>query len=223
MDTRAIKNRIGGFLAIAAMIGFLAMSAIVAMHQIPISNKDYFNMCLIAIIGLCTTAFGYYLGSSAGSARKTEIAIQPVAVPPSDNSQSGQVKTLVMPVLAALMLLAAALPWMMSGCTAQQQGAVRQLSAQTSDPATIALGTYADAQDAYITAADLYQPYQSALRQSNPDLDAELVGYLRAANKILEDWRIYGEVDLDDKATFRQYLREISIRTAQMIEQGGKR
>jgi uncharacterized membrane protein YhaH (DUF805 family) len=98
--------------------------------------------------------------------------------------------------------------------------ATQQIRTQTSDPAAIALATFADAQDAYIAAAELYQPYQAALRTSNPALDAEVVGYLRAAEKILADWEVYGDVPLGDKQAFRNYLREISIRTARLIEEG---
>jgi hypothetical protein len=134
---------------------------------------------------------------------------------------AGQQGSIGVPIVMAIALACVvAVSIAASGC-APHQSATQQISTQTKDPGAIALATFADAQDAYIAAAELYQPYQAALRQSNPALDAELVGYLRAANQILDDWETYGDTTLDAKASFRQYLRQISIRTAQMVEQKG--
>ncbi len=218
MRSRNNKNWIGGVLAIAAMLGFLSLAVLVAVRQIPVDNKDLFNMCLIAIIGLCTTAFGYYLGSSQGSARKTEISAQAPAptLPPTD----GQAGRVIMPVLAAIMIVSVGASLLIPGCA--QKGAVQQVSAQTSDPAVVALATFADAQDAYIAAVELYRPYHRVLLESNPALAKEIIGYFRAADRILSDWEHFGDVPLEDKEGFRNYLREISIRTAQMIEKGGR-
>jgi hypothetical protein len=107
------------------------------------------------------------------------------------------------------------------GC-AGNQSATQQLMRQTDDPGTIALGTFADAQDAYIEIQQLYLPYQNALRQSNPDLDAEIIGYFRKANAILDDWEMFGDVPVGDKDSFRAYLREVSLRLALGAKKGGE-
>ncbi len=132
------------------------------------------------------------------------------------SDQSGRAQATVLVVLTALcvgLLTGIA----MTGC-APTQSATAQIAEQTSDPGTIALATYADAQDAYIEAAELYKPYQQALRQSNPALDEEIVSYFRKANKVLDDWGLFGEAPAGDKEAFRTYLREISIRFAQVLE-----
>jgi len=67
------KNRIAASLALMAMAGFLAMFGGLCFVQIPVQNKDFFNMGFIALIGFVGTAFGYYLGSSLGSAHKNEL------------------------------------------------------------------------------------------------------------------------------------------------------
>jgi len=139
---------------------------------------------------------------------------------PRPSDQGGSIGVPIVMGLALAGFIAVSIALVTSCAT--NQSATQQIRAQTSDPAAIALATYADAQDAYIAAAELYQPYQAALRQSNAALDAEVVGYLRSANQILDAWQVYGDVPLSDKQAFRQYLREISIRTAQMIEGGGK-
>lgn len=71
MSTR--KNRVAAFLAVASLVGFLAMFGFLAVKGVPEANKDYIDMCLIALIGFVGTAFGYYLGSSEGSSRKTDL------------------------------------------------------------------------------------------------------------------------------------------------------
>lgn len=78
-----IKYRMAGFLAASAMLGFLAAFAVIAVHQIPVQNKDFFNMALIALIGFVSTSFGYYLGTSQSSARKTELQAM-IKEPPDD-------------------------------------------------------------------------------------------------------------------------------------------
>jgi hypothetical protein len=103
------------------------------------------------------------------------------------------------------------------GC-APHQSATQQLMRQTDDPGTIALGTFADAQDAYIAAAELYSPYQAILAASDPELDAEIIGYFRKANAILDDWLLFGDVPIGDKDRFRAYLREVSLSLAQALE-----
>ena len=67
------KNTTQSFLAVTAMVGFLAVMVLLLSAPIPEGNKDLFNICLIALVGFVGTAFGYFLGSSQGSAHKTDI------------------------------------------------------------------------------------------------------------------------------------------------------
>ena len=90
---------------------------------------------------------------------------------------------------------------------------------QTNDPGTIALGTYADALEAYISAQELYLPYQVYVRQSRPELDRQVIGHFRTARAVLNDWKTLGAVADMDKQKFREALRKISIETALLLEQ----
>jgi len=138
------------------------------------------------------------------------------------NIESGRITMAMMVIMLAGAMFGAAFIFVgLSGC-APNQSVTAQISEQTSDPGTIALATYADAQDAYIEAAELYKPYQQALRQSNPDLDTEIISYFRKANQVLDDWALFGDVPAGDKEAFRSYLREISIRCAQGLEEKQK-
>lgn len=76
------KNRVAAVLAILAMVGFLAIFAALSFLPVPAGNKDFFNMGFVALIGQVGTAFGYYLGSSLGSAQKTELLAPPSASVP---------------------------------------------------------------------------------------------------------------------------------------------
>ncbi|MFZ2948215.1 MAG: hypothetical protein WA003_01905 [Desulfuromonadaceae bacterium] len=70
------KNAVAATLAITAMLGFLVMFSVLGFAPVPPENKDFFNMGFIALIGFVGTAFGYYLGSSLGSAQKNELLTQ---------------------------------------------------------------------------------------------------------------------------------------------------
>jgi len=74
------KNLTQSFLAIIAMLGFLAVTAFLLLTPVPEGNRDLFNICLIALVGFVSTAIGYFLGSSQGSARKTDIIAAAPAV-----------------------------------------------------------------------------------------------------------------------------------------------
>ena len=67
------KNAVAATLALMAMGGFLAFMAFLTVGNIPAGNKDFINQGLIALIGFVGTAFGFYLGSSYGSAQKNEL------------------------------------------------------------------------------------------------------------------------------------------------------
>lgn len=64
---------IAGFLAVAAMGGFLAVILCLFFCDVPQGNRDLLNTALIALIGCVSTATGYYLGSSYSSAQKNDI------------------------------------------------------------------------------------------------------------------------------------------------------
>lgn len=101
------KNAVAASLAILAMLGFLVMFAVLGFMPVPAANKDFFNMGFIALIGFVGTAFGYYLGSSLGSAQKNELLTRPAeGFSPGDGlSTSGFIRLPVALSLAALSCL----------------------------------------------------------------------------------------------------------------------
>jgi hypothetical protein len=115
----------------------------------------------------------------------------------------------LLPIIIIGLLLAACAP----GKTA-----VEQISRQTTDPATIAIAVFADAQDIYIATAQLYEPYQRILKQVNPALDEKIVGMLRNANLILDVWKLRGNIPLEDRESFRALIREITLEIAMLLE-----
>lgn len=70
------KNAVAAALALMAMAGFLAVFTFFAFGKVPPENKEFINQALIALIGFCGTAFGYYLGSSLSSAQKNDLLAQ---------------------------------------------------------------------------------------------------------------------------------------------------
>lgn len=70
------KSRVAAFLAIISVVGFLATFGFLAVKGVPEANKDYIDMCLIALIGFTGTAMGYYLGGADNQL--------PAPVPPSE-------------------------------------------------------------------------------------------------------------------------------------------
>jgi hypothetical protein len=99
------------------------------------------------------------------------------------------------------------------GC-AETQTATQQISSQTGDPQTIALAAYADAQDLYIAAVEIYLPYQDAIIKSDPELNDQIIHYFQEANKILDDWATLGCVSDAEKAGFTDYIRQITLLVA---------
>lgn len=77
------KGLVAAFLAGSAMTGFLGVLAWLSVGTVPEGNRDFFNMGLVALIGFVSTAFGFYLGSSEGSARKNDLLAPPPAPPSS--------------------------------------------------------------------------------------------------------------------------------------------
>ena len=73
MNKRTPKMIVGSLLAFMAMAYFGFVIWRLTDHAIPVENKDFFNIALMALISAVSTGFGFFLGSSYGSARKTEL------------------------------------------------------------------------------------------------------------------------------------------------------
>lgn len=78
------KQYVAGTLAVFSLAGLLAMMLLMMFQVIPSQNLDMVKMSMVGLFGLCTTAFGYYLGSSQGSRLKTEMAAAERAEPPKE-------------------------------------------------------------------------------------------------------------------------------------------
>uniref|UniRef100_C6E6S1 Uncharacterized protein n=1 Tax=Geobacter sp. (strain M21) TaxID=443144 RepID=C6E6S1_GEOSM len=109
------KNRIAAVLAMMAMVGFLGMLGALCFMDVPATNKDFVNMGFIALIGFVGTAFGYYLGSSQGSAHKNELLAQgnlvEIPLAPPNTKEAGFARLQVMAVLMAMGFL-----FLIAGC-----------------------------------------------------------------------------------------------------------
>jgi hypothetical protein len=68
------KNPVGAVLAIIALVGFMATVLLLGFVQIdiPQANRDFFNMGFGAMISFATMGMGYFIGSSKGSADKSD-------------------------------------------------------------------------------------------------------------------------------------------------------
>jgi hypothetical protein len=128
------------------------------------------------------------------------------------DSQSGKIKPFLMVLCVCIAVMFSAGIGLM-GC-AGTQTATQQISSQTSDPKTIALAAYADAQDLYIAAVEIYLPYQATIIKTDPGLNDEIIHYFREANKILDDWGTLGGVSDAEKAGFTDYIRQITLLVA---------
>lgn len=102
------KGLVAAFLAGSAMTGFLGVLAWLAIGTVPEGNRDFFNMGLVALIGFVSTAFGFYLGSSEGSARKNDLLAPPE---PPRSGEAGFVRWGLVAALLGLSLIA-----LLSGC-----------------------------------------------------------------------------------------------------------
>lgn len=70
------QNPVGAILAIVSMLGFMATVILLGFINIdiPVANRDFFNMGFGAMISFATMGVQYFIGSSKGSADKTEAA-----------------------------------------------------------------------------------------------------------------------------------------------------
>lgn len=120
--------------------------------------------------------------------------------------------------LTAIIFMLIAMIGFAGGCGPGNQTATQQMASQTSDPALIALATYADALEAYVSAQDIYLPYQQMIKQKYPDVDKKVIEYFRQARGILNLWKSAGAVSAKDKADFRAALREITLAAAKQLD-----
>jgi hypothetical protein len=67
------RNPVGAVLAVVSMVGFMAVVILLGFIQvqIPEANRDFFNMGFGAMISFATMGVQYYIGSSKGSADKS--------------------------------------------------------------------------------------------------------------------------------------------------------
>jgi hypothetical protein len=71
-NTLDIRDNVAAFLAVIAVLGFMAVFAFLCFGKVAPTNKDLFNIALMALVGWVGIAFGFYLGTSVSSAKKTE-------------------------------------------------------------------------------------------------------------------------------------------------------
>ncbi|MGE4406060.1 hypothetical protein [Pseudomonas sp.] len=152
------KGFMAGFLAATAMLGFLAVFAFLALQTVPEGNRDFFNMALVALIGLVGTAFGYYLGSSEGSARKNDLFL-PEATPPAPPSgpEAGFARVSLLWISMVLLGGTLLLTPMLFGCSALQTKSKDGLATQALLSAQAAVVGMAQAADQMCTQGTLTQ------------------------------------------------------------------
>ena len=64
-------------LGAVVVLGVLAIVAGLMIYTVPESNSDELNIAIGAVLGAFMSVVGYFFGSSAGSAKKTEMLNQP--------------------------------------------------------------------------------------------------------------------------------------------------
>ena len=67
------KNVFQYLLGGVIVVGFFLLLYFLIFSGVPESNKDLLNLVVGALIGSFATVVGYFYGSSAGSAAKTEL------------------------------------------------------------------------------------------------------------------------------------------------------
>ena len=73
MERKKINITALMILAAAIVVGFFVLLYIFVFYGIPVQNEALLNITCGALIGSFTTVVGYFFGSSAGSANKTDI------------------------------------------------------------------------------------------------------------------------------------------------------
>ncbi len=74
------RSPIPGILAMAVTVGFFGLLALEAFHAAPVGNDKVLDMMTGSLGTVWIMVATYYFGSSAGSARKTELLSQAPAV-----------------------------------------------------------------------------------------------------------------------------------------------
>jgi hypothetical protein len=73
----ATRDWVPKALAIAVTLGFFGILVLMALHALPDPNRDLVNVVIGSLGTAWISIIGYYFGTSAGSARKTELLAQP--------------------------------------------------------------------------------------------------------------------------------------------------
>jgi drug/metabolite transporter (DMT)-like permease len=74
MKSRSVFQYVLGGLIV---MGFFVLLFLLVINDVPETNKDLLNITVGALIGSFSTVVGYFYGSSAGSATKTELLHKP--------------------------------------------------------------------------------------------------------------------------------------------------
>jgi hypothetical protein len=69
------KNIFQYLLGGVIVVGFFLLLYFLIFSGVPDTNKDLLNLVVGALIGSFATVVGYFYGSSAGSAAKTELMV----------------------------------------------------------------------------------------------------------------------------------------------------
>ena len=73
----AMRDWVPKVLAMAVTFGFFGILVLMALKSLPDTNRDLVNVILGSLGTAWISIIGYYFGTSAGSARKTELLAQP--------------------------------------------------------------------------------------------------------------------------------------------------
>jgi len=80
-DARAMEIKTGSkvpaILAMSVTVGFFALLSLIALHACPVGSEKVMDVMTGALGAAWLAIVNYYFGSSAGSARKTELLSQP--------------------------------------------------------------------------------------------------------------------------------------------------
>jgi hypothetical protein len=120
------KNRIKPALAILSFLGFVCCLSALFVLPIPTNSRDILLVVIGALIAMVKDVFGYYFGSSEGSARKTELLNPPIATGTAANSEAGfAALRLLLPLAFLLSFL------VMAGCSTLKQDTPQALAAKS--------------------------------------------------------------------------------------------
>jgi uncharacterized membrane protein len=71
------SNPVGAVLAFMIVMTFIGFLVLLMFAKVPAENIELVREMMIALIAALGAGYGYYLGSSNGSARKTELMKSP--------------------------------------------------------------------------------------------------------------------------------------------------